>query len=124
MYSIPYCLTMISESLKTFNSLTFRSMAFFSPCTRASYSTVLFVHSNSSLQDRKCRLPLGLMRMHPAPDPSCDLEPSKYKVQTCGKNLSASSFYVLSSFPPVCSVISNAGSWQKRVSSAVVDNSS
>jgi hypothetical protein len=48
MCSIP-CLMMISESLKTFNSLTFKSVDLFSPCTRASYSVVLFVHSNSIL---------------------------------------------------------------------------
>jgi hypothetical protein len=67
-------------------------MDFFSPCTRDSYSIVLFVHLNSSLQDKKCRLPFGLMRMHPALDPSCDLDPSKYNVHTCGKNLPAPSF--------------------------------
>jgi hypothetical protein len=47
------------------------------------------------------------MRMHPTPNPSYDLDPSKYKVQTCEKNLSISSFLSLSSSPSVCSVISN-----------------
>jgi hypothetical protein len=81
---------------------------------------MLFVHSNSSLQDRKCRLPLGLMRIHPAPDPYCDLDPSKYRVQNCGQHVSASLSLLLSSFPPASSVISNAGSWQKRIYYAVV----
>jgi hypothetical protein len=79
------CLTMISESLKTFNYLTFKSMDFFIPCTRASYSALLFMHSNSSLQDMKFCLPFLLMMMHPTPDPSYDLDPLKYKSQNYGK---------------------------------------
>jgi hypothetical protein len=101
---------MISKSSKTFNSLMFKSMVFFIPCTKASYSAVLFVHSNSNLHYIKCCFPFGSMRMHPAPVPFCDLEPSKYKVQIGGKNLSASSFLSLSSSHVVCFVISDTGS--------------
>jgi hypothetical protein len=64
------CLTMISESLKTINSLMPKSIAFLSPWTSASYSTVLLVHSNSNLQDKKLCFPAGLMKMHPTPAPS------------------------------------------------------
>jgi hypothetical protein len=81
MYNVPYLSNDDFRILKTFISLTFKLMAFFSPCTRASYLAVLFVHSNSSLQDKKFCLPFGSMRMHPAPDPSCDLDPTTYKVQ-------------------------------------------
>jgi hypothetical protein len=55
--------------------------------------------------------------MHPAPDPSCDLHPSKYRVQHYGQCVSSSRSLLLSSFPNASSELSNAGSWQKRVSS-------
>jgi hypothetical protein len=85
----------------------FKFMDLFNPCTRASYSAVLFVHSNSSLKEKKCRLSFGSMRMHPGPNYSCDLDPSKYKVQIGEKKLSFSLFLLLYFFPPTCSVVSN-----------------
>src|SRR5713226_8704881 len=72
---------MISESPKTFRLLTFNSIAFFSPCTSASYSDVLLVHSNSNLHERKCLFFYGSIRTQRAPNPSNVLEPSKNKIQ-------------------------------------------
>jgi hypothetical protein len=42
---------------------------------------MLLVHSNSNLQANNVLLPSGSMMMQPAPAPSLDLEPSKYKDQ-------------------------------------------
>jgi len=68
---------MISESPNTFMCVTFKSNSFLNPCSSALYSTVLLVHSNSSLKDIMVLLPCGSRRMQPYPNPSCDLEPSK-----------------------------------------------
>src|ERR1700728_610550 len=75
---------MISESPKTFKYCTLRLIALYKPWTRASYSAVLLVHSNSNLQDSIVLSPFGLTKMQPAPEPSLDLEPSKYKDQNKG----------------------------------------
>ena len=85
------CLTTILESRKTFKFLTLSSMAFLRPWTRASYSTVLFVHSNSSLQERNCLFFSRSIRTQPSPNPSCVLEPSKYE----NKNLSSKSTWLV-----------------------------
>ena len=86
-------LTTISKSPKTFNFFTFNSMVFFRPWTRDSYFVVLFVHSNSSLQERKCLLFSGSIRTQPVPNPSYFLEPSKYKIQ----NLSSKYIWLVAS---------------------------
>jgi hypothetical protein len=70
-------LTTISESPNTIMFCTFISTAFFSPCRSASYSAMLFVHSNFNLQAIKVLLPVGSMSTHPAPTPSLDLDPLK-----------------------------------------------
>jgi hypothetical protein len=78
MYSILYFPENNFRISKYFQFLDVQVNGFLQSLTRASYSTVLLVHSNSSLQDRKFCFPFGSMRMHPTPDPSCDLDPSKY----------------------------------------------
>ena len=42
---------------------------------------MLFVQSNSSLHVSIILFPSGLIRTHPAPAPSLDLDPSKYSFQ-------------------------------------------
>jgi hypothetical protein len=61
----------------------FISSAFLSPYRSASYSVVLLLHSNSNRQAIQFLLPVGLMSIQPAPAPSQDLDPSKYKDQIC-----------------------------------------
>lgn len=74
------CCTTISESRNAFGMATLRTMALCKPKMSASYSAVLFVHSNSKKLEIKCFLCSGSIKTKPAPEPSYILEPSKYKV--------------------------------------------
>ena len=74
----------ISESPNTFRYWIFRAIALKSPWINASYSTILFVHSNSSLHDSIVFSPSGLTKIRLAPTPSLDFDPSKYKDQNTG----------------------------------------
>ena len=56
-------------------------IALYNPWTKASYSTVLLVKSNSSLQVSIILFPSGLTNTHPTLAPSLDLEPSKNNFQ-------------------------------------------
>ena len=60
-------------------------IALYNPWTKDSYSTVLLVQSNLSLQVSIVLFPSGLTNTHPAPTPSLDFEPSKDNFQN--KNL-------------------------------------
>ena len=66
-------------------------MALLKPWTRALYFAVLFVHSNYSLQERKCLFLSGSIRTQSNLDPSCVSEPSKWKIQ----NLSSTSIWLV-----------------------------
>ena len=59
----------------------FNPIALYNPWTKASYSAVLLVQSNSSLHVNMILSPSGLITTHPAPAPSLDLEPSKNNFQ-------------------------------------------
>lgn len=56
-------------------------IALYNPWTKASYSAVLLVQSNSSLHVNRILSPSGLISMHPTLAPSLDLEPSKNNFQ-------------------------------------------
>ena len=56
-------------------------ISFYNPWTKASYSAVLLVQSNSSPQVSILLFPSGLTSTHPASAPSLDLEPSKNNFQ-------------------------------------------
>lgn len=58
-----------------------RPIVLYIPWTNASYSAILFVHSNSNLQVSIVFSPLGLINMKPTPAPSLDFDPSKYSFQ-------------------------------------------
>ena len=72
---------MISESPYAINTLISKSIVFFKPCIKASYSTLLFVQLNSILQAIHVLFPLGSISKQPTLAPSLDFDPSKYKVQ-------------------------------------------
>ena len=81
-------------------------ITYLKPCTSASYSAVLFVHSNSNLHERKCLFFWGSIKTQPAPDPSNVLEPSKNKVRKsltieCESIHNAKSTILQSSHQPV-----------------------
>jgi hypothetical protein len=65
----------IFESMNYLTYFTLSSMAFFRTWTKASYSIVLLVHSNSRQHDMNILPCSGLINTHPAPTPSYDLEP-------------------------------------------------
>jgi hypothetical protein len=67
----------ISASPNTLRHFTLRSMAFLISWTKASYSLVLLVHSNSKQHDMGILDCSRSINTHPAPAPSHDLEPSK-----------------------------------------------
>ena len=71
----------IFESPNTWMYFTPRLISLYKPWTSASYSIVLFVNSNSNVDAKIVFSPSGFIKMHPAPAPSLDWEPSKYKVQ-------------------------------------------
>ena len=56
-------------------------IALYNPWTKASYSAVLLVQLNSSLQVSILLFPFGLTNTHPAHTPSLYLEPSKNNFQ-------------------------------------------
>ena len=58
-----------------------KSTSFFKPWIKYSYSTILFVPSNSNLLRIQILFLLGSIKMQPAPTPSLDFDPSKCKVQ-------------------------------------------
>lgn len=72
--------TTISEAPTTLSMTTLRLMAFCKPNTSASYSSTMFVHSNSKQLDTRCFLLQGMIRTHRAPEPYCTFDPSKYIV--------------------------------------------
>lgn len=57
-------------------------IALYNPWTKAWYSAVLLVHSNSRLQVSIFLFPSGLINTRLAPAPSLDLEPSKNNFQS------------------------------------------
>lgn len=71
---------MISTSPTTLSTKTLRLMSLCRPNMSASYSTMLFVHSNSKRIDITCFLCFGSIKIHPAPKPSYVFDPSKYMI--------------------------------------------
>jgi len=62
------------------SATTLRLMAFCNPNTSASYSAMLFMHSNSKQIETRCFLFYGLIKTLPTPKLSCVFDPSKYMV--------------------------------------------
>jgi len=94
-------------------------MDFFSPCRIDSYSAVLFVQSNSNLQEMNVLLPLWSIKKQPTQTPSRDFDPSKYK-------------YQISSFPQLFTIFTSCletDTWVQTnysnfwLESAIVDSS-
>jgi len=79
VYGVPYLPYDNLGISKYLDFFYFNAIVFLSPCSRDSYSVVLFVHWNSSMHAIMIFLPLGSFSMQPSPAPSRYFDPSKNK---------------------------------------------